>query len=170
VSLTTVLLIDDEDDILDAVASALEDEGYVVESAHDGLEGLAKLRHIRMPCIVLLDLMMPRMNGWEFLEAIEEDFDLATLPVIVFTAAPDETRSLHRPVLRKPIDLDVLVSTVRAIDDQERALRFAMQEPPSNLIPRRLGLPTGKSAPTIAEPCSEGRSAQTRPAPHPTRR
>jgi CheY-like chemotaxis protein len=169
VTATTVLLIDDEEDILDAVATALEEEGYIVEAAHDGAEGLEKLRHLRRPCIVLLDLMMPRMNGWDFLQAIEKDFDLSTLPVIVFTAAPDETRQLRRPVLRKPIDLDVLVSTVRAIDEQERALKHALDEPPSNLMPRP-GLPSGESAPTIGKPCSDGRSARPRQAPHPTRR
>lgn len=108
----TVLVVDDELDIREAVAEALTDEGFVVFAARDGAEALRELR-LHPPSIVLLDLMMPGMNGWEFCRARERDPALSAIPVIVISAL-GRVSGLHAAAfLQKPFDLDALVAAVR---------------------------------------------------------
>src|SRR5262249_6405268 len=82
-----VLLVDDDPDLLDVTSFVLENEGIVVETARNGQEALALLRAGRLPRLVLLDLMMPVMNGWEFLAEVAKDPELDAIPVVVLTAA-----------------------------------------------------------------------------------
>ena len=83
--MVSVLVVDDERDIREAVAEVLRDEGFEVHDAPDGAEALRKLRAHR-PDVVLLDLMMPGMNGWEFCAARKSEPDLSRIPVIVISA------------------------------------------------------------------------------------
>ncbi len=109
-----VLLVEDDDDIRDLMEAVLHDEGYSVCSAENGYRGLevARARH---PALILLDLMMPVMNGWEFRTHQREDAELADIPVVVVSAAgQDSVVSLGAAAfLPKPFDVDSLVRAVR---------------------------------------------------------
>lgn len=111
----TVLIVEDDRDIREALKDVIELEGYHVYTAQDGRQGLDILRHvISSPCLVLLDLMMPVMNGWEFLEECKQDITLATIPVVVVTAAGDAAKKAQASgYIKKPVDIEMLLRTVR---------------------------------------------------------
>lgn len=110
------MVVEDDPDCLDIVSEILEADGYEVLGAPDGQAALAALHGGRRPRLILLDLMLPIMNGWQFREAQLEDTALAHIPVIVFTAGRDAqgaARSLGAAgFLRKPIDMDDLLAAV----------------------------------------------------------
>ena len=107
-----VLVIDDDDGVRESIRMALELEDYAVREAHDGQEGLETLRRERRPCVILLDLMMPVMNGWQFLGALRRDPSLPDPPVVVVSAVPDAAPEGAVAVLRKPFNLDRLLEVV----------------------------------------------------------
>lgn len=107
-----MLVVDDERDIREAVAEVLKDEGYAVVDATDGAEALRQLR-AHHPAVVLLDLMMPGMNGWEFCAARKGDPELSSIPVIVISALGRVSGIEATAFLQKPFELDALVETVR---------------------------------------------------------
>jgi CheY-like chemotaxis protein len=115
-----VLVVEDDADILRALVQVLEDEGIVVRAVENGRAALEALRSpgARPPCVILLDLMMPVMDGWEFRAEQLRDPALAGIPVIVLTAdgATVERGFLldGAPALRKPIDLETLLAAVGA--------------------------------------------------------
>jgi two-component system chemotaxis response regulator CheY len=114
-----ILVVDDDVAIREALEAVLEDEGYVVQSAANGREALALLRAGEgPPAVILLDLMMPVMNGWEFRAAQQDDPILAQIPVVVISADRDvaaKAAALQVPrYLAKPVNLDVLLDMVRA--------------------------------------------------------
>jgi CheY-like chemotaxis protein len=82
---SSVLVIDDEKDIRDMLTFALKASGFQVLTAADGMEGIDAIRR-DAPGAVVLDLMMPRMNGYEVLNAMRDDGILADLPVVILTA------------------------------------------------------------------------------------
>jgi len=106
-----VLVVDDESDIRQAVAEVLSYEGYQVLAACDGAEALAKARAYH-PELVLLDLMMPRMDGWEFRRAQKHDPEVSRIPVVVLSALGPDSLDAEGYV-GKPFDVDELVSAVR---------------------------------------------------------
>jgi CheY-like chemotaxis protein len=83
----TVLIVDDDQAILDGLGELLENEGYRVATATDGRDALQQLRSGLRPCVILLDLMMPGMDGWDFRHEQMKDDDLRDIPVVVITAA-----------------------------------------------------------------------------------
>jgi CheY-like chemotaxis protein len=100
-----VLLIDDEDDILDSVALLLGGAGYEVVTAHDAAEGLAKLGTLEQRCLVLLDLDMPVLSGWDFLAVRSRHGEYTHLPVILITGRePHGAAQAATAYLKKPID------------------------------------------------------------------
>jgi CheY-like chemotaxis protein len=103
---------------------ALEGEGFRVETAEDGKEALALLGASERPDLVLLDLMMPGMNGWQFLAEIARKPSLKAIPVVVFTAAARvEVPPGAAAFARKPIDLRSLIELiVRLSRDVDEAL------------------------------------------------
>jgi len=107
-----VLVVDDDPDLLDVTSFVIETEGMAVETARDGEEALALLHAGRLPALVLLDLMMPVMNGWEFLAAIANDPSLEGLPVVVLTAGDHTQVPGALEVLSKPMDLTALLRVV----------------------------------------------------------
>ena len=111
-----VLVVDDDYALLDAVKDVLEDEGYEVSVAANGLEALKELRRGARPNVILLDLMMPVMNGWEFREEQLRDQSLAAIPTVIITAhnRPDESARELGAVscIRKPVKPEQLLSTV----------------------------------------------------------
>ena len=95
-----ILIVDDDPDIRDSLREVLEDEGYTVNSVGNGREALEYLHNSPRPCVILLDLMMPVMDGWQFRREQKLDPAIANIPLIVITATG------KRPVL---IDADELV-------------------------------------------------------------
>jgi CheY-like chemotaxis protein len=110
-----ILVVDDDDAIRESVVEALEDASYPVKAAHDGREALSILRQGEgRPCLVLLDLMMPGMDGWEFAREQSQDPALAGVPVCVITAV-GTGRALPSDavaVVRKPFKLKELLDVV----------------------------------------------------------
>ena len=90
----------------------LEGEGFRVETAKNGADALTQLRAGTRPGLVLLDLMMPVMNGWEFLNELAKVPAFAAIPIVVLTASGATRIPGTVEVLHKPIDLGVLVATV----------------------------------------------------------
>lgn len=112
----SVLVVDDADDVREALALFLSHEGYAVETACDGTEALAKLRVAR-PCIVLLDLAMPGMTGMGFRAAQVANPDWGEVPVLICSAAPDVREVAERVgavgYVEKPVQMSDLIALIR---------------------------------------------------------
>lgn len=109
-----VLIVEDDEDVRDFMDVLLRASGYETMTASNGAIGLEMMQH-RLPNVVLLDLMMPVMDGWTFRQRQLEDPDLAPVPVICVTAAfnPGEVkRRLQVRCLTKPVDFDRLLAEV----------------------------------------------------------
>jgi CheY-like chemotaxis protein len=113
-----VLVVEDNADILQAIVQVLEDEGHFVRVAANGREALERLRErdAPLPRVILLDLMMPVMDGWAFRAEQLRDPTLADIPVVVLTAdghASEKATHLGcAGALRKPVDLMTLLGAV----------------------------------------------------------
>lgn len=107
----TVLVVDDDQDIRDSLRALLEDEGYRVRTACDGAEAVAAM-HEEPPCFVILDLMMPVMDGWEVAGRMHDEAELASIPVCVVTATPEWAPADAACVMRKPVDIPSLLALV----------------------------------------------------------
>ena len=91
----------------------LELEGHEVSTAANGRQALAQLENGVRPCVILLDLMMPIMNGWEFRSALQLDPRFRDIPIVVISAAGAEIVSQATdPFIPKPIDVDTLLDVV----------------------------------------------------------
>lgn len=88
----TVLVVDDDRDLRRCMAEALQALGHRVATAADGRAALAILRRGCIPCLVLLDLIMPNMNGWQFLEERKKNPELLAIPVVVVSGEADAER------------------------------------------------------------------------------
>jgi CheY-like chemotaxis protein len=109
-----ILLIEDEVDIRTIVKDALEWEGYRVYAASNGKEAMEILSEIPAPGLILLDLMMPVMNGWEFAEALESCCAYAELPIVILSAFSDPEKGIRAVgSIQKPLDWDILFAVVR---------------------------------------------------------
>lgn len=112
----TVLIVDDDRSIRRSLHTVLDDEGYQVDEADNGLEAMRRLSEGLRPSVILLDLMMPIMDGFQFSSELCRHPELADIPVIVVTAGDDCTEVRRRLTvvgcLRKPLDLDRLLATI----------------------------------------------------------
>lgn len=113
----TVLVVDDDDGIRGALQALLEDEGYCVRAAGNGIEALAVCRE-GLPALIVLDLMMPKMDGATFMDVLRRGY--ATVPpVLVLSAsqrAPQQVQQMGvEAYIAKPFDLDELLSTVERL-------------------------------------------------------
>jgi CheY-like chemotaxis protein len=109
-----VLIIEDDVAIRESIAEVLELEGYSVSEAGDGREGLRKASEAA-PNLIILDLMMPGMNGWQFREAQKADPELAGVPVVVLSAVATEPWSDMEDVsarFPKPFNVGALLAAV----------------------------------------------------------
>lgn len=106
------LIVEDDADIRETFQVALDLEGYHVFTAANGREALEQLRVMPLkPCVIFLDLMMPVMNGNEFLNVIEKDPELSKIPVVVVSAFTSRLNSAHaRGMISKPVNLNQLLS------------------------------------------------------------
>lgn len=110
-----VLVIEDEESICTMMQEILSLEGYNVIIARDGLEGFQKLKEISpAPCVVLLDLMMPKADGWWFLDNQRLDPVLSKVPVVVCSAYSESAKSVNpHDIVPKPVQLDCLLNAVK---------------------------------------------------------
>lgn len=107
----SIMVIEDDEDIRSALVDVLAEEGYETHSAENGKEALETLRQMPKPCLVFLDLMMPIMNGREFLDEVMRDSYLAPVPVVVVSAIADKADvSGAVDFLKKPIDMDMILA------------------------------------------------------------
>lgn len=110
----TILIVEDDESIRETLQAVLELEGHEVLTAENGQEGLNVLATQPQPCLILLDLMMPVMNGWEFATALEKDAKFSSIPIIVVSAYTDKATTIKSiAFLKKPIDLRSLNETVK---------------------------------------------------------
>jgi CheY-like chemotaxis protein len=109
-----VMVVEDDADIRECVQMILEDEGFQVVTAANGAEAEEELAHMKQPCVVLLDLMMPVMSGWELLDHLKRDGALKRgMRVVVVSAAPANLPNGSVKCIRKPLRADQLIATVR---------------------------------------------------------
>ena len=108
-----VLIVEDEPESRDTLRELLELEGYQVETASNGKAALEVLETIE-PCVVLLDLFMPVMDGWQVINRLRTDGRLGKMNVLVITSAGHRAPS-DLPVLQKPINIDRLISTLETV-------------------------------------------------------
>lgn len=116
--MSTVLVVDDEYLIVEILMYALQDAGYQVETANNGVNALEVLNKTRVE-LLITDYMMPAMNGKELAAALREDPQFKTLPIILMTGAQGhlarENPELFDKVLDKPIDIDVVIAVARQL-------------------------------------------------------
>ena len=130
----TILVVDDERDILDLIEYNLKIEGFNVLKAQNGQEGINKAKEGR-PDLILLDIMMPKMDGLEAVEIMRGDKDLKKTPIIFLTAKSDERTEIEclnkggDDYITKPISTIKLVSRIKAI-----LRRFDSSEPAANKL------------------------------------
>lgn len=116
----TILVVDDEQDLLDLIEYNLKKEGFDVIKAEDGMEGINLARE-HTPDLVLLDIMMPKMDGLEVCEIVRSDSDLKNIPIIFLTARGDEKMEVEGldkggdDYITKPISTTKLVSRIKAV-------------------------------------------------------
>jgi CheY-like chemotaxis protein len=108
----TVLVVEDEQELREMMRDALELNGYLVVTAEHGQDALDKLGGIEHLCLVILDLLMPVMNGWDFVERMRQRAELASVPVVVHSSAPASPPAGVTRVLQKPMNFDRLMSIV----------------------------------------------------------
>ncbi len=113
---SNLLVLEDDADLREAMCSSLEDEGYQVTGAANGVEALRLLRAgVVQPQAILLDLMMPIMDGWEFHEIVQKDRQLSQIPIIVLSAHGDFSSLDAALFLRKPVSVDQLLGAVVSV-------------------------------------------------------
>lgn len=128
----TILVVDDEQDLLDLIEYNLRKEGYQVLKAENGLEGIQAARDHK-PNLVLLDIMMPKMDGIEVCDVMRSDADLKHIPIIFLTARSDEKTEVEGlnkgadDFITKPISTTKLLSRIKAVlrrfDDTEEEIK-----------------------------------------------
>ena len=106
-----VLVVDDEEGVRETLCDLIELVGCKAVAASNGAEALTLLRGAR-PCLIILDLLMPVMSGQEMLAAMQDQPDLASLPVVISTSAPSRAPK-GVPVIPKPIDVNVMWDWIR---------------------------------------------------------
>ena len=115
-----ILIVDDEPFNLDLLEQELGDQGYVIERAADGAEALEKVPSFE-PDVILLDYMMPRMNGLEVLKQIKSDVELRIIPVVVLTSSKEEKDMVASYKLGvnayvvKPVDFHEFVNAIKEL-------------------------------------------------------
>jgi CheY-like chemotaxis protein len=111
----SILVVEDDDDVREALATVLEAHGYRVIEAENGREALQQLRDTGV-CLILLDLFMPEMSGWAFREEQMKDSRIAAIPVVVISADLHAAKRAVAPgvvaVMTKPVEFDQLLQVI----------------------------------------------------------
>ena len=112
-SCRSILVVDDDPDVRDAVADVLADEGYGVTGVGSGREALQHLQQHMRPSLILLDMMMPEMDGWLLRQELKKSPDLASIPIVILSAHGDVRDAALAlgavDYLRKPLSVDSLL-------------------------------------------------------------
>ncbi len=113
-----ILIVDDDPDLRETMKDLLTFEGFKATTAGNGVEALEQVTQQEKPCLVLLDLMMPVMDGWQFLEILEKQHGqiLSRLQIVVVSAVADLSALQNRyrcKVMKKPADVQSLVAIAR---------------------------------------------------------
>ena len=120
-----ILIVDDDPAIRDVVSDILEMSDYCVETACNGAEALDRIRDDR-PAAVLLDLMMPVMDGWEFLREYKDEAPAAPVPVVIMSAAQDASQAVDKlgaqAFLAKPFEIETILAIVGRVATDARHL------------------------------------------------
>ena len=111
----TVLVVEDEAELRDMLGDALRYSGYSVVTARDGEDALELLPAIESCCVIVLDLVMPRMDGWALLEKLHAAPAYSRIPVIVHTSSPEAAPRTATKIFQKPVELDRLLSAIREV-------------------------------------------------------
>jgi CheY-like chemotaxis protein len=113
-SCKNILVIEDETPVREAICDVLEIQGFNVTSAADGQAALEYLNSTeQLPCMILLDLMMPRMNGWQFLDQHQADPRLSSIPVVLCSAYKESAAAIKTAaVITKPLQRNTLLQIV----------------------------------------------------------
>ncbi|HEY1584574.1 MAG TPA: response regulator [Polyangia bacterium] len=113
----SVLIIEDDEGVADSLAAILREEGYDVEAVNDGAAALQRLQQRPLPTLILLDLMMPVVDGIDFRRRQLADAELSKIPVIIISARPDiaeQAQTLHADAfLQKPMSFEELLHVVQ---------------------------------------------------------
>jgi len=116
----TILVVDDEKDLLDLIEYNLKKEGFNVLKAENGEEGIERAKEFH-PDLVLMDIMMPKMDGMEAVEKMRKDDELKSIPIIFLTARSDEKTEVEGlnkggdDYITKPISTTKLISRIKAV-------------------------------------------------------
>jgi CheY-like chemotaxis protein len=111
----TVLLVEDDGDVRLALIESLAEEGYGVKAARNGVEAIYVLTHDRvLPDLILLDLQMPVMDGWEFRRRVKKNPAWRDIPIIVYSANTKVRPVEAAMILAKPCSIDQLVQAIQA--------------------------------------------------------
>lgn len=117
--MSKILVIEDDHAIREIMSEALEIEGYTVDTAENGEVGLEKLRRDPLPRLILLDLMMPVMDGWQFMKLVRKDHNLNPIPIVLLSAFMERSHEIVcQGRVSKPIELDTLFDMVKHYCDQ----------------------------------------------------
>ncbi|AKF09724.1 response regulator [Sandaracinus amylolyticus] len=115
-----VMIVEDDRDVRELLAELVADEGFCTLAAANGREALDLLEQAKvdgLPCVILLDILMPIVDGWQFRAMQENDATLAGIPVVVLSAHADGPTAAQRMraagFVRKPVDLDTLLDVIR---------------------------------------------------------
>jgi CheY-like chemotaxis protein len=109
----TVLVVEDEKELREMMREVLELNGYSVVTAVEGQAALEAIDRIEHLCLVLLDLLMPGMNGWDFFKEMRGRSKYAAVPVIVHSSSPAGAPQGATRVLKKPLEIERLLDVVR---------------------------------------------------------
>jgi CheY-like chemotaxis protein len=112
-----ILVVDDDRAIRETLSDVLQDEGYATSAAVDGREALRLLHEGLRPCVILLDLTMPGMDGWDFRASQMRDPDISSIPVVVITAAGFRPETIQSQLvgvafIRKPLPLEDVLAAI----------------------------------------------------------
>ena len=115
-----ILIVEDNEDIRSALRMVLELENFECMEAENGIEALTVLKNSSLPELILLDMLMPKMNGWEFVDEIKKDATqpIANIPIVAVTATTEKVQRTPgeiQAVIRKPLEVDDLLRVVRGI-------------------------------------------------------
>ena len=116
----TILLVEDDPDVRDSLQDILEDEGFDVVPASNGKQAIdfLTMNEPAGAALVILDLLMPMVSGWEVLERMSSDPALADIPVLVLSAATGDKPERAQGFVRKPFSLEAFVSKVHGVVDR----------------------------------------------------
>jgi len=112
-----ILNVEDDPAIREAISDVLRYAGYQVKTAENGQEALDLLRTGEKPALILLDLMMPVLDGWQFIETVLNENDLKEIPIVVVSAVAAVTQMADRPnikkIIKKPVSIEQLLDVVK---------------------------------------------------------